>query len=316
MRKIIKKNIAIGIVLALVILGFIYSRNNSSGSSNYVLTGAFITDVPSRKDIESFKKNYGKNPFFVMVFVDWESFVKKEVLEDIFSQGSYPVVTWEPWYWETKEGVDPEAILGGEFDSYIRDFAKNLAQFEDKVYLRFAHEMNGDWYPWSSALIGAPAYKKMYRYIKDKFDDLKIDNVSWVFSINWENIPEDNYYYDSYPGAGYVNYIGLDGYNWGNSQSWSRWMSFRQIFSEIHQELIERFDKDIIITEFSSTSQGGDKAQWIKEALSDMKKMERLKGFILFNVDKETDWKFSPQSHSGRALREKLQDSFFKGRLN
>jgi mannan endo-1,4-beta-mannosidase len=302
---------------AAIILLYAYKiKTQPLREESYCLVGAFLADSPSKQDIISFQENYGKQPFFVMVFIDWEGFIDKGVLGDIFSQGSSPVITWEPWYWINRQGVDYRKILNNEFDDYISDFARGLAGFQDTIYLRFAHEMNGNWYPWSSADIGADNYKAMHRYIKDKFDEIGADNIKWIFSINWENIPGDNHYSDSYPGDSYIDYIGIDGYNWGDSQPWSRWMSFNEIFYPVYREASGLYEKDIIITEFSSTSKGGNKVRWTIDAFSDIKKMERLKGFILFNVDKETDWGFTPGTVHAEALSQQLNDAYFSGPSN
>jgi mannan endo-1,4-beta-mannosidase len=282
-----------------------------SDKGNYCLTGAFISDMPSAKDIISFSDNYSKKPFFIMIFNDWKGFPDEDILRGIIAQGSAPVITWEPWHWDDEKAVSVEDILNRDFDEYIDAFAHALGRLESTVYMRFAHEMNGDWYPWSSAFIGHDMYKAMYRYVKDRFDILKIDNVKWIFSINWENMPKDNYYTDSYPGVDYVDYIGIDGYNWGSSQPWSRWMSFNDIFRPVYKEVSGYFDKDIIITEFSSTSSGGDKSEWITEALQDIKTMNRIMGFILFNIDKETDWSFPAHAPYGKAFRQGIQDAYF-----
>jgi len=283
---------------------------------NYCLTGSFIADMPSKEDIISYGQGYGKKPFLVLIFIDWENFVDEDILEGIFSQGSFPVITWEPLYWADKSGPSFKDILSGEFDEYIDKFANSLARYEKTVYLRFAHEMNGNWYPWSSAVVGAENYKAVHRYIKNKFDSLGMDNIKWIFSINWENVPKDNHYRDSYPGDSYVDYIGIDGYNWGVSQPWSKWMSFNEIFGPIYKEVCDLCDKEIIIAEFSSTSKGGDKTKWIADAFSDIKRMEKVRGFILFNVDKETDWSFPPESAYGKALKGQLEDPYFLGELN
>ncbi len=40
--------------------------------------------------------------------------------------------------------------------------------------------------------------------------------------------------------------------------------------------------------------------------------MKNIKGFILFNVDKETDWSFSSDDASGKELKLQLRSSYFK----
>src|SRR3954470_1765769 len=76
------------------------------------------------------------------------------------------LVSWEPWKpVPAKLGVFRQArpqrgytnrdIARGVQDPYIETFARGLATFDGTVYLRFAHEMNGFWYPWSH---NAPEY--------------------------------------------------------------------------------------------------------------------------------------------------------------
>ncbi|MBU4590784.1 MAG: hypothetical protein KKG01_07655 [Candidatus Omnitrophica bacterium] len=298
-----------------IILSFAFFSSCTTDSKTYCLTGAFLSDKPSREDIVDFKNNYGKKPFLVMVFVDWEDFVNEEVITDVYSEDCVLLVTWEPWYAMTKEGLDYDRILSGEWDRYIKEFAEVLKNLDKVVYLRFAHEMNGNWYPWSGTKIGREKFTAIYKHVKDIFDETGASNVKWVFSVNWEDVPrEDNNFMLYYPGDEYVDYVGIDGYNWGNAKSWSRWMSFKEIFEKRYKEITNNFKKPIIISEFSSTSNGGDKAVWIKEAMNDIRRMKEIKAFILFNVDKETDWSFSAGRDSGKELKKQLENDYFKDR--
>src|SRR5919197_5119842 len=70
------------------------------------------------------------------------------------------LVSWEPWRpVPAALGIDAQArpqpgyrnidIARGAQDRYITRFAQSLARFPGTVWLRYAHEMNGYWYPWS-----------------------------------------------------------------------------------------------------------------------------------------------------------------------
>lgn len=297
------------VITIIIVVLFVFVSNRTK---DHCLTGAFIADQPAKKVIRQFQSDFGKKPYLVMVFVDWGNFVNDEIVTDIYSMGCILLVTWEPWHAISKEGVDYDAILSGGMDPYIRNFAGELKRINKPVFLRFAHEMNGDWYPWSALRMGAEKYIAVYRYIRDIFDDIHADNVRWVFSINSEDVPKENNYMDCYPGDKYVDFIGLDGYNWGNTKPWSKWMSFKEIFKKSYDEIMVRFKKPIIISEFSSTSGGGNKSIWIRKAMSDIKTMRNIKAFILFNVDKETDWSFPVDRDFGKELKLQLKNSYFK----
>ena len=274
-----------------------------------LLTGVFLADTPSSEQLVQFSREFGKTPYFILLFLDWEQNIPKSLLQDIFSEGSTPVITWEPWDTQKKQKTLCEDIIKGNFDQYIDDFAKEIGSLKKTVFLRFAHEMNGNWYPWSSAFIGPSNYKSMFRHVKDRFDALHIHNVKWIFSINCENVPSNNDYTLSYPGNSYVDYIGVDGYNWGYTRSYSEWKSFQELFLPIYRHITTRYCKDILITEFGSTSVGGNKATWLFDAFSEMRKMKRVRGFILFDMNKEADWSILPTSPSGKILREVLKDA-------
>lgn len=280
----------------------------------YCLTGAFIADAPSKTDILDFKNSYGKKPYYILVFLDWGKYPPAETINAILAKECCPLITWEPWEAIAKKGIDYDGLLRGEYDSYIAGFAGRIKEFRNDIYLRFAHEMNGNWYPWSGSRIGADKYKKIYRHVKDIFDKEGARNVKWIFSVNWEDVPsiKGNDFLNYYPGETYVDYTGIDGYNWGNTQSWSRWMSFGELFEKAYRKVVQSFKKPVIISEFGSASSGGDKTEWIRDAMRDIKEWKDIKGFALFNVNKEVDWRFPVYEASGMELRNQLRDPYFK----
>lgn len=276
-------------------------------------TGAFLADLPTKTDIDNFRNDFGKKPYFILVFIDWEKFLDKRVIEDTYAKDSVLMVTWEPWNAKTREGINFSELLSGKYDTYINDFSKQLKAIGKPVYLRFAHEANGNWYPWAGIKIGSSTYIKAYRYVYEIFRHNEVKNVKWVFSVNYEDVPqENNYFMQYYPSDNCVDYVGIDGYNWGDTKSWSRWMSFKQIFSGRYNEITQKLKKPVLITEFSSTSSGGNKSLWIKEALKSIKQMKNIHGFVLFNYNKETDWSFVAATAAGEQLKRGLEDYYFK----
>ena len=297
------------IVFTLIVVLTYFILAHSVG--NHCMTGAFLSDSPSASDIENFKSTYGKNPLLVMVFVDWNEFVSQDVINAVYGEGCVLLVSWEPQNAENKEPIDYDGFVSGKYDKYISEFATRLKNFPGPVFLRFAHEANGNWYPWSASVIGSEKYKAIYRRAKDIFDKSGAEKVKWIFSINWENVPKENKYQLCYPGNSYVDYIGIDGYNWGDAASWSKWRSFKEVFSEAYNDASRHYKKPVLITEFSSSTSGGDKKEWIKQAFSEMKRMKNMKGFVIFLVNKETDWGIEPRSGISVEMREQLKSPYF-----
>lgn len=305
-----KKNIFLFIVVLII---FSVLRHEMAAGKGSCFTGAFLADKPGIDDILKFKDTFSKAPYLVMVFCDWSRLIDDKVIEGIYSQGCVLFVSWEPWDGITKKAIDYDALLAGQHDEYIRDFALKLKNIDQSVYLRFAHEVNGNWYPWSGVNIGKEKYIAMARHLRGIFDVLEVNNVRWVYSINWEDLPkENNSFIDYYPGDDYIDFVGIDGYNWGDTMPWSKWMSFKDIFDLRIKEVRKSINKDIIISEFSSASSGGDKAKWVSDAFDYIRKNKSIRAFVIFNVNKEAAWSFYQGEAVKKALKGKLKSSYFK----
>ena len=295
---------------------FLFVMTGAGGmaaNTQFCLTGCFSSNNPKRKEILEFKRDYGKKPAIVMFFVDWDHLIDPQSLKDIKAMNCVPMVTWEPWNMNTKVPVDYDAVLSGKYDSYIRKFISQIRGYKKTLFLRFAHEMNGNWYPWSGVKIGSQKYIKLYQYLYHFFKREKCLNVKWVLCFSESSVPQENNGFSIYyPGDEYVDVIGIDGYNWGNTQSWSNWASLYDIFWPSYDELYNKYKKPMMICEFSSTSQGGDKVSWIREGMQSLKQMPGIKGFVLFNIIKETDWKFSCENGCAKAFKNMLASDYFE----
>ena len=76
-------------------------------------------------------------------------------------------------------------IKNGEYDQYIDRWAdhlqKSLAESNDRqAYVRLAHEMNGDWYPWSPTVgnSSAGSYIGMWQRVHDPFERQGLDGTA------------------------------------------------------------------------------------------------------------------------------------------
>ncbi|MEZ5230558.1 MAG: glycosyl hydrolase [Acidimicrobiales bacterium] len=102
-------------------------------------------------------------------------------------------------------------MLDGDFDDYIDEWANSLAATDQPVLLRFAHEANGDWYPWSETRNdNSPGeYVAVWRYVHDRFEQAGADNVIWVWAPNVSRSRAGRW--PIYPGDDYVDLVGLVG---------------------------------------------------------------------------------------------------------
>lgn len=235
-----------------------------------------------------------------------------------------PMVTWSPNnYPRSGNAVNQpdyalRTIVAGDHDAYIRSYARDAAAWGKPMYLRFAHEMNGDWYPWCAGVNGntSAQYVAAWRHVHDIFEQEGATNVRWVWSPGYE-YSGTTPYEQLYPGDAYVDWVGIDGYNWGTSQPGYGWVSFSSIFGASYDKLARMTDKPMMIAETASAEQGGDKAAWIRQAfLKDVpSRFPRIKAVLWFNVNLERDWRVNSSSSSLAAYKEVLASPYYQGRL-
>lgn len=244
----------------------------------------------------SFYNGFGKKPSMAMMFNGWTANGNRDFPSAFCAEaqaaGYVPHVTWEPM-------MGLEELMSGKYDADIKRYGEALAKFGKPVVLRFAHEFNGDWYPWSiqnDQLVPVATYIKAFRYVHDKVRAAGGTNARWAWAPNNANGNKNPQTVESYyPGDAYVDLIGMDGYNFGTSQSWSSWQSFAQVFGPLYNRLSTAYpNKPIFIAEMGCSSTGGDKAVWIKDMFAQLEtQFPKIKTFVWFNINKETDWRFT-----------------------
>lgn len=207
------------------------------------------------------------------------------------------LLTWEPWA-PGGPARQPEfalnQIVSGRHDAYIRRFARQIAAWGGRVYLRPMHEVNGDWYPWAGGIAGnspdlyVRAWRRMYRL----FAIERARNVVWVWSPNVNDVPVGNRLEAFYPGRGYVDLLALDGYNWGAAGP-GGWRTFDQVFRAGYQRVAALGPQPIWIAEIGSAGDGGDKAAWVRQTFRAVRsaRYPRITAVVWFHMLKERDWR-------------------------
>ncbi|MCK9181461.1 MAG: dockerin [Fibrobacteraceae bacterium] len=249
---------------------------------------------PTKENVEAFQKLQDHHVDLISLFVVWDSndWDWTQTYANIaLDNGSTLVVTWMP------NGYSAQNIVDGTADAYIRTYADGVKSFGKEIWLRPLHEANGNWYDWSVGKSGSgntnDNVAAAYRHIVDIFNEEGVTNVKWVWTTNSSNSGSGTSFVGTYPGDNYVDYISIDGYNWGTAQSWSSWHSFMQVFSSSYKALAN-IDKPLFIAEFSSSELGGDKAAWITDMFNAIPTtFPRIFALMWFNqskTDSEGDW--------------------------
>jgi beta-mannanase len=212
--------------------------------------------------------------------------------------GRIPLLTWEAWAPGSPE--QPEfrlkRIADGVLDAYIERWGRDVAAYDQPLYLRPLHEMNGNWYPWGGTVNGnSPRdYVQAWRRMHEIFRHAGATNVRWVWSPCAQDVPRGptNAFELYYPGAAYVDVLALDGYNWGTSEGgFGGWRSFDQIFAASYARITSLGAQPVWIAETASDTTGGDKSAWVRDMFAAAARYQRLRAIVWFHTLKERDWR-------------------------
>ena len=231
-----------------------------------------------------------------------------------------------------------KAIAAGRHDSYITRYAADVKRWGKPVMLRLAHEMNGSWYSYGTAM-DAPGrrhngntpedYVAMWRHVWHIFRQAGATNAYWVWSPNILFVNANNSeaqqradYAALYPGDRYVDWIGLDGYCDGVK---GRWKGFAELFDSSYRTITAVSGKPLMIAEFGCSEAGApkgtSKADWIARTyLVEIPKLyPRIKLVNWFDRDKtkqgETDWRFNSSPAALRAYAAAVNSPLYQGEI-
>jgi len=169
-------------------------------------------------------------------------------MDPIWNGSSVPIITWKIANCNHGDDGDPGIILrvkNGTYDPYINYFADRLKQWlagpdgiygnddDRRAYLRLGHEMNGNWYSWSTGSTPddyVAGWRHTYEILTNK--GLDPTRLQWIWSASAQDIGK--YIAEKYwVGENYTHWLGVDEYNWGSSRSWSHWQTPNEVFDNI-----------------------------------------------------------------------------------
>ncbi len=277
------------------------------------LFGAWVQSGPvwSRGGVSAVEAEIGRRFDIDHRFYAWRDvFPNADQYWDV-ANGRIPLVTWEPWTASLAE------IASGADDALIRQRAEALRTFGGPIFLRFAHEMNGDWYPWdgyhNGKSDGAAAYVAAWRHVHDIFAAANASNVLWVWCPTATSVPDAgwNSWRRYYPGDAYVDWVCVDTYN----RQATAWSDFARLVTPFYRDYARR--KPIMIGEAGSVDDVSDqKARWIEDAAGELEhSFPDIAAFVWFDANTGShDWRFDSSKASLAAYAAMASTRFFNTR--
>ncbi len=309
------------------------AARDAQSTGSVVYWGAYIDGVPwDMSRLDAFELNSQKRVSIVhwgqpwMMSGAYQAFQAEEY-DKVRARGSIPMVSWGSWH--LGRGVDQpdfqlRDVYEGRHDAYIRQWATEAKAWGHPFFLRFDHEMNGWWqFPWSEQRNGNQPgdYVKAWRHVHDIFTQVGAMNVTWVWcpnivSASTTPLPS------VYPGDAYVDWVAMDGYNWGSDRG-NVWQGFHSVFQQTYDEMIALAPaKPIMIAEVASSEDGGplgrpaSKAAWIRDALATQLpiRFPKIKAVLWFNWDDDDpalDWPIESSPASIEAWAESIASAYY-----
>ena len=292
-----------------------------SGPSRRVALGVANRDDRSMADLDALTTALGGNtPAIAVIKSAWGEDNSRDfptsTAQAMASRGITPMIWWTP-----RGGSDTELysrhrnINLGLHDDYIRQYARDARQFDGQVLLRFAHEINNHYFPWSvNSYDNTPeSFIAAWRRVHGIFRAQGANNVKFVWSVAKEVCEGGcNPYTRVYPGDQYVDVMGFSGYNWGATKGW---ISMYDAYRRPANLLAQISDKPVMVAETGSNEIGGSKAEWIRTGYREIhERLPQISAIVWTNVDlrylNHPDWRIdsSPSSLAAYAEIASLDD--------
>jgi beta-mannanase len=169
------------------------------------------------------------------------------------------------------------------YDADLRRISGVIAEFKAPIYLRFAHEMNGDWYPWGSNVNGNQPgdYVRAWRHVYDVFKAAGAGNALWVWSPDADPGGKATSLQPLCPGDSYVNFVGLTAYGHTKSEP-----TATDTVEPALQQIEQLSNRPVILSDIGADGPG--KASWIQSLGQLLRADPRIRGFVWFNTTTQT----------------------------
>ena len=170
-----------------------------------------------------------------------------------------------------------DAAATGAYDGR---WQQSLTNLRDKwgsrpgiVYIRFAHEMNGNWYPWSVNAGNKDAFVASWKRFRALQQSI-FPAAKLVFSVNRESVGNGLDWRQSFPGPGSVDVLGVDYYNQypyvGSVADWNRTATETDGYGapkglQRHLDFAASVGLPLALSEWNGNADNGDSTVWFQK---------------------------------------------------
>jgi len=252
-----------------------------AGPATRAYVGVFAPPAPaSYSGVAAFTAATGVRPGLVAYYSAWNEPFRAGFAAQAAAHHALPLVQIDP------AGISLAAIARGRYDAYLRSYARSVRACGLRVVLSFGHEMNGTWYSWSYHHARPRVFVAAWRHVVTVFRAAGARNVTWLWTVNviqkTIGVPSPARWW---PGSGYVNWVGIDGYFL--RPSWK----FAALFGPTIKAVRALTLDPVLISETGATQAAG-KAAKITNLFAGVRAYGLL-GLVWFDADKHRDWRLA-----------------------
>ncbi|WNM36030.1 glycosyl hydrolase [Streptomyces sp. Li-HN-5-11] len=217
--------------------------------------------------------------------------------------GAVPMIAWSP------EG-NLTQIKNGQMDAQIISMAKSLAAYGHPFYFRPFAEFNTPWETYSLGKEGNTpqalyaAWRRVFRIFRQYTGSKSL--FVWTVGYSGSITPLKT----AWPGSDYVNYVGIDSYDWCTKPTWCPGDQYRY---KTVLNALRAFDggRPAVLAETATGLQTADKGKWLGAAFKTAQ-ADHINALVWFDEivpnTTQPDWRLAspPSAQAGiqAALRQ------------
>jgi hypothetical protein len=299
--------------------------------------GSYARGLPyfPRRQLPQLERQLGERLEIVSGFIDWD-YVLGERRDLLLAAGGARrlLYSWEPHCSGPGRCIAFRDVAQGRLDGYLEQVAASMRRFPHTIYVRPWAELNAHWSPYLPGSERPSAgsieeFKRAWRHLYEFFRSREVHNLRFVFNVDAGSEPGNADIREIWPGARYVDVLGIDGYNWGESgrAGGNAWLEFDAIFADTYRLLTSLHESaPVWICEFGSKeprkSDGSkqspaprdprhSKARWIENFMASTA-FPRIEALVYYNAytpgrDNQRDFRFDSSRESLGAIQRELR---------
>jgi len=264
-----------------------------AGLASYL--GVYETGPPrTYQPVAEFARAAGRRPNLVGYYSGWGEGFATSFAETVRRHGAVTILQMDP----TDASVP--GIAAGDYDGYLRSFADSVRKFGHQVVIGFGHEMNATWYTWGYGHVHARTFAAAWRHIVTLFRGQGAGNVTWLWTLQADE-PGTGPIAAWWPGAGYVTWVGIDGYYYRRSDT------FAGVFGKTIAQVRAITSKPVLLSETAVGPVAGQPAK-IGDLFAGMRQYQTL-GLVWFDIAQDQgiyhqDWRIEDSPQAAAAFRQ------------